>query len=434
MNFEELRLSKQLIQALEDIDIVEPTPIQEKCFSKISSGADVVGVAQTGTGKTFAYLLPIINMLEYSTQKNPRVLILVPTRELVMQVKSEAEKLAKYKSFRIKCVYGGANINTQKEYLYDNGCDIIIGTPGRVFDIAVTGVLRLSGVRRLVIDEVDEMLSLGFRPQLEQIFEMLPQKRQSLMFSSTLTDDVNKFIDSHFRSPITVEVTRRCTPIEKIEQRVYALPNFNTKVNFLTSVLCDTKEFVKTLIFAESKKQADMLFDRLDIKFPEKVGVTHSNKSQNYRFNAVKRFENGEISILIATDVVARGVDFTDISHVINISPPENPIDYIHRIGRTGRADKNGVSLLFVAPYENNLYEEVRKIAGNNISEMEIPANVEVSNLLLEDEKPTAVHKVYVTAPSLKKSGGAFHEKSAKRQKTNSGGLKDKAKRKRRNK
>lgn len=431
MNFDELRISKQLVNALEDIDIVEPTPIQEKCFPRIAAGADVIGVAQTGTGKTFAYLLPILNSLEFSTQKNPRVLVLVPTRELAVQVRDEAEKLAKYKSFRIKCVYGGANINTQKDNLYSEGCDVLIGTPGRIYDIAVTGVLRFASVKRLVIDEVDEMLSLGFRPQLEQIFEMLPQKRQSMMFSSTLTDEVNAFIHKHFRSPETIEVTRRCTPIEKIEQRVYMLPNFNTKVNFLTTVLADADEFPKVLVFAENKKHADLLFDKLSLAFPERVGVTHSNKSQNYRFNAVKRFEDGVFNILIATDVVARGIDFSDISHVINMSPPENPIDYIHRIGRTGRADKDGVSLLFVAPYEEDRYAEVRKIAGDNVSELDVPEGVAVSNLLLEEEKPVATHKIYLKAPSLKNSCGAFHERSAKRQKTNSGGLKDKAKRKR---
>ena len=261
MNFDELRISKQLVNALEDIDIVEPTPIQEKCFPRIAAGADVIGVAQTGTGKTFAYLLPILNSLEFSTQKNPRVLVLVPTRELAVQVRDEAEKLAKYKSFRIKCVYGGANINTQKDNLYSEGCDVLIGTPGRIYDIAVTGVLRFASVKRLVIDEVDEMLSLGFRPQLEQIFEMLPQKRQSMMFSSTLTDEVNAFIHKHFRSPETIEVTRRCTPIEKIEQRVYMLPNFNTKVNFLTTVLADADEFPKVLVFAENKKHHHPLSD-----------------------------------------------------------------------------------------------------------------------------------------------------------------------------
>ena len=431
MNFDELRISKQLINALEDIDIVEPTPIQEKCFPRISSGAVVIGVAQTGTGKTFAYLLPIFNALEFSEQKNPRVLVLVPTRELAVQVRDEAEKLAKYKSYRIKCVYGGANINTQKDNIYTDGCDVLIGTPGRIYDIAVTGVLRFASVKRLVIDEVDEMLDLGFRPQLEQILEMLPQKRQSMMFSSTLTDEVSAFIQKHFRNPETIEVTRRCTPVEKIEQRVYMLPNFNTKVNFLKTILADADEYPKVLIFAENKKQADRLFDMLDARFPERVGVTHSNKSQNYRFNAVKNFEEGKYNILIATDVVARGIDFTEVSHVINMSPPENPIDYIHRIGRTGRADKDGVSLLLVAPYEENLYAEVRTVAGENISECEIPDGVEVSSLLLEEEKPTVSHKIYLKAPSLKNSGGAFHERSDKRKKVNSGGLKAKAKRKR---
>jgi len=431
MNFEDLRISKQLINALEDIDIVEPTPIQQKCYPRIVAGADVVGVAQTGTGKTFAYLLPILNSLEFSTQRNPRVLILVPTRELAVQVRDEAEKLAKYKSFRIKSVYGGANINTQKDDLYSAGCDVLIGTPGRIYDIAMTGVLRFASIKRLVIDEVDEMLSLGFRPQLEQIFEILPQKRQSLMFSSTLTDEVNAFIGKYFRSPETIEVTRRCTPIEKIEQRVYMMPNFNTKVNFLYKILADAEEYPKVLIFVESKKIADLLFDRLNEKFLGRVGVTHSNKSQNYRFNAVKKFEDGVFNILIATDVVARGIDFANISHVVSMSPPENSIDYIHRIGRTGRADKDGVSLLLVAPYEKARYEEVRAIAGSNVSDLDMPTDVEISNLLMEDEKPVVSHKIYIKAPSLKNSGGAFHERSAKRQKTNSGGLKDKAKRKR---
>ena len=410
---------------------MEPTPIQEKCFPKISSGADVVGVAQTGTGKTFAYLLPIFNSLEFSEQKNPRVLVLVPTRELAVQVRDEAEKLAKYKSYRIKCVYGGANINTQKDNIYSEGCDVLIGTPGRIFDIAVTGVLRFPSIKKLVIDEVDEMLSLGFRPQLEQIFDMLPQKRQSMMFSSTLTDEVTSFIQKHFRNPETIEVTRRCTPVEKIEQQVYKLPNFNTKVNFLSDILAEAEEYPKVLIFAESKKQADRLFDMLDQKFPDRVGVTHSNKSQNFRFNAVKNFESGKYNILIATDVVARGIDFTDVSHVVNMSPPENPIDYIHRIGRTGRADKDGVSLLLVAPYEEEKYAEVCKLAGTNIVEHEVPESVAISNIMLEEEKPTITHKIYLKAPSLKNSGGAFHERSDKRKKVNSGGLKAKAKRKR---
>jgi ATP-dependent RNA helicase RhlE len=182
VNFVDLRIATPVLNALDDLGFVYPTPIQEKCYRRITSGVDVVGVAQTGTGKTFAYLLPIISHLEFTTQKHPRVIIIVPTRELVKQVHEEAEKICKYKNIEIKSVFGGANINTQKKYLYDGGCDIIIGTPGRLFDIAVTGVLRFSNIKKVVIDEVDEMLSLGFRPQLEQIFEMLPEKRQHIMF------------------------------------------------------------------------------------------------------------------------------------------------------------------------------------------------------------------------------------------------------------
>lgn len=430
MTFEEFPLSTPLLRALEDIDIVQPTPIQEKTYRRIAAGGDLVGIAQTGTGKTFAYLLPIINGLEFSTQKHPRVIIIVPTRELVMQVKGEAEKLASYKNFRIKCVYGGANINTQKDNLYEGGCDILIGTPGRIYDIAVTGVIRLNSIKKVVIDEADEMLGLGFRPQLEQILEMIPQNHQTLMFSSTLKDDVATFINKNFKTPEVVEVAKRSTPIEKINQVVCEIPNFNTKINFLKYVLKDSS-FKKTLIFAESKKHADLLFEKLSADFGDRVGVTHSNKSQNFRFNAVRAFEECRSNILIATDVVARGVDFTDISHVISMSPPENSLEYIHRIGRTGRADKSGNSILLYSPYEQSLFDAVMEYAGDNVRHVEIPTEVEISNVLNEEEKPIVAFKQYFRNPTLKNSGGAFHERSEKRKKTNSGGLKQKAKRKR---
>lgn len=430
MNFEELRVSTPLLNALEDMDFVYPTAIQQLCFRRISSGTDVVGIAQTGTGKTFAYLLPVINQLEFSEQKHPRIIIIVPTRELVIQVKNEAEKLCKYKNVRIKAVFGGANINTQKEYVYTGGADIIIGTPGRLYDIAVTGVLRLNNIKKVIIDEVDEMLSLGFRPQLEQIFEMLPSKRQHLMFSSTLSENVNSFIDAYFNKPEKVEVTEQSTPVEKIVQKVYFVPNFNTKLELLKVLLNEKDVFVKNLVFVANKKQADYVYEHLSLIFAEEIGVIHSNKSQNFRFNAIKNFEKGKIRILIATDVVARGLDFSDISHVINFSPPDVAADYIHRIGRTGRAEKEGSSLLMISPYEQVQYEEVRKIAGKNINEELMPSGVTISKMLMEDEKPANIQKALNTTPDLKNSGGAFHEKGEKRKKTNSGGLKKKAKRK----
>ncbi len=429
MNFVDLRISNPILNALEDLEFVYPTPIQAKCFRRISSGNDVVGIAQTGTGKTFAYLLPILSRLEFSKQKHPRIIIIVPTRELVMQVKEAAETLCKYKDVRIKAVYGGANINTQKEYIYRGGTDIIIGTPGRLYDIAVTGMLRLNDIKNVVIDEVDEMLSLGFRPQLEQIFEMLPRKRQHMMFSATLSKDVEFFINEYFYEPEKVEVDSQSTPVEKINQTAVLIPNFTTKIDYLEKIL-GQEEFKKNLIFVSNKKQADLIFEKISPLFEGKIGVIHSNKSQNFRFNAIKKFEKGQFTALIATDVVARGLDFNEISHVINMTLPEVPSDYIHRIGRTGRAEKDGNAISFVAPYEEDIYNAIKEIAGPNLEEDVLPENIKVSNILLEDEQNIGKHKNYLKTPSIKSSGGAFHEKSDKRLKENSGGLRKKANKK----
>lgn len=431
VNFTELRVSNPLLNALEDLGFVYPTAIQQKCYRRITSGVDVVGLARTGTGKTLAYLLPIIDQLEFSDQKHPRIMIIVPTRELVIQVCNEAEKLCKYKTVRIKGVFGGANINTQKEYVYEGGADIIVGTPGRLYDIAVTGVLRLSNIKKLVIDEVDEMLSLGFRPQLEQILEMLPAKRQHLMFSATLSEDVNQFISTYFNSPEKIEADEQATPVEIIEQSAFFVPNFKTKIEFLKTLLRNSETFAKNLIFVADKKQADFVFDQLNTEFLE-IGVIHSNKSQNFRFNAIKNFDKAKITSLIATDVVARGLDFTDISHVINLSPPEVASDYIHRIGRTGRAGRDGTSILMVAPYEESFYAEVKKLAGVKIAQHELPTTVLVDKTLMEFEKPANLQKAIVTAPILKNNGGAYHKKGAKKLKENSGSVKSKAKKKRR--
>lgn len=430
MNFVDLRVSNPLLNALEDLEFVYPTPIQTQCFRRISAGNDVVGVAQTGTGKTFAYLLPILSKLEYSKQKHPRIIIVVPTRELVMQVKDAAEQLCKYKNVRIKAVYGGANINTQKTYIYKGGTDIIIGTPGRLYDIAVTGMLRLNNIKQVVIDEVDEMLSLGFRPQLEQILEMLPTKRQHLMFSATLSSDVDTFIKKYFYEPEKVEVDSQATPVDKINQSVVLIPNLTTKISYLKYLLRDADVYQKNLIFASSKKQADFIFEEINPEFENSIGVIHSNKSQNFRFNAIKNFESGKIKTLIATDVVARGLDFSNISHVINIAAPEIPSDYIHRIGRTGRADKDGNSILLVAPYEEDEYNAIKDIAGPKLTEELLPAEIKISHILLEEEKSFPKQKSYLKVPDIKNKGGAFHEKGEKKQKTNSGGLRQKAKKK----
>jgi len=421
VSFDALNLNNPLRNALADLKITKATTIQERAFAPIMSGRDVMGIAQTGTGKTFAYLLPLLRNLKFSQQKFPRILILVPTRELVQQVVSETEKLSAYMSVRVQGIYGGANINTQKERVYE-GLDVLVATPGRLIDIVVSGVLRLKSVQKLVIDEVDEMLNLGFRAQLVRIFDMLPEKRQNLMFSATMVPEVEQLIRSFFNNPIKIEAAATGTPLSQISAYAYHVPNYYTKLNLLEYLLLD-EDLSKVLIFVSNKKMADQLFEHLSQKYPEKLGVIHSNKSQNYRFRSVEDFEAGNTRLLIATDLVARGVDVSDVSHVINFDLPESPEAYMHRTGRTGRADKKGVAISFITLKEQNYQAGIEKLTGKAMDIRPLPEEVEVSQILTEDEMDKPVEVNYL--PKVKKpieGGGAYHDKKEKNKKTNQGG------------
>ena len=244
--FQELNLTKQLHNAIDDLGFKQPTPIQEESFSVILSGKDMVGIAQTGTGKTFAYMLPILRDLKFSKQDTPRVLVMVPTRELVLQVVEEIEKMAKYINVRVLGVYGGTNINTQKRAIAQ-GCDIIVATPGRLYDLALSRTLKMKSIQKLVIDEVDVMLDLGFRFQLMNIFEILPERRQNIMFSATMTEDVDALITDYFTSPTKISIAISGTPLDNISQQSYFVENFYTKVNLLSHLLKDKEEFRKVL-------------------------------------------------------------------------------------------------------------------------------------------------------------------------------------------
>ncbi|MDX1351180.1 MAG: DEAD/DEAH box helicase, partial [Putridiphycobacter sp.] len=348
------------------------------------------------------------------------VLIMVPTRELVVQVVNEVEKLTTYINTRIVGVYGGTNINTQKQAVYD-GVDILVATPGRLLDLALTGNLRLKQIQKLVIDEVDEMLNLGFRTQLTNILDILPQKRQNLMFSATLTEDVENLIKDFFYQPEKIEIVPVGTPLELIEQSAYLVPNFYTKINLLNYILED-ETLEKVLIFVDSKKLADRMADHIDGKFNDQIGVMHSNKSQNYRLNAIKKFENGEHRILIATDIIARGLDILDVSHVINFDTPDIPENYIHRIGRTGRADKKGGAITFVNEVEVPALALIEALMGQEIPKVDIPKAVPISAVFADDEIPNLADKHYLKEAKISHSQGAFHEKKDKNKKTNQGG------------
>lgn len=419
-NFDHLNLSKPLFKALEESGFTSLTPIQEKAYPVIMSGKDVVGIAQTGTGKTIAYLLPILRQLTYSEQRHPRVLIVVPTRELVVQVVDEINKLAKYMSVRVLGVYGASNINIQKQKVYD-GLDILVATPGRLIDLTLSRTLQLSACKKLVIDEVDEMLNLGFRAQLMQILERLPPRRQNLLFSATLSEDVEVMINKYFNAPEYVELLTRGTPLEKIIQQAYEVPNFYTKINLLKWLLTKDKTLQKTLLFVKNKNIADLIEKELS-EFSEEFGVIHSNKSQPHRFEMVKRFGEESLRLLIATDVIARGLDFKNVSHVINFDLPGEPGTYIHRIGRTGRAEKAGTALSFITEKEAEYRTTIELLMGKEIETLDLPEEVEISEELIPDEVPVTRDKNLKKAKKIPTPTGAFHEKKAKNAKVQLGG------------
>ncbi|MFN0214418.1 MAG: DEAD/DEAH box helicase [Saprospiraceae bacterium] len=417
MTFEELNLNAPLLNALSDLGLTEPTLIQQKAFSVIMSGRDVVGIAQTGTGKTYAYLLPILRQLNFSSQKEPRVLIVVPTRELVVQLVADARKLTAYMNLRVEGVYGGTNINTQK-LLVVNGLDILVATPGRLMDLALSGYLKLKQVKQFVIDEMDEMLSLGFRTQLTNILDLLPTKRQTLLFSATMSEEVDDLIQTFFKGPVIVEAVRAGTPLERIEQRVYHLPNFYTKLNLLEQLLATDESMQKVLIFGPSKRIADVIHKQLDARFPEQFEIVHANKSQNFRLNAVAAFEKGQCRGLICTDLLARGLDVSDVTHVINVDTPTDPETYIHRIGRTGRADRDGASVLFATENERPYQDAIEALMDKEIPEAPLPEDLKISDQLIESERYSGP-EIQLKLPP--KPTGAFHEKKAKNLKVNKG-------------
>ena len=418
--FQDLNLSNQLQYAIDDLGFSQPTQIQEKAFPVILSGKDMVGIAQTGTGKTFAYVLPLLRNLKFSKQANPRILVLVPTRELVLQIVEEIEKIASYMTVRVLGVYGGTNINTQKQAIVQ-GVDIIVATPGRLYDLALSRALKLKSIQKLVIDEVDIMLDLGFRFQLINIFEILPQRRQNIMFSATMTEDVDALINDYFLKPIHVSVAVSGTRLENISQQSYDVKNFYTKVNLLAHLLKDKETYKKVLVFVSNKKSADRLFEVIDEQFNSEVCVIHSNKTQNYRIRSIKQFDKGDNRILIATDVMARGLDLEEISHVINFDTPLFPENYIHRIGRTGRAEHEGKTILFSTEKEQEAKKAIEALMSYKIPVLDFPLEVEISQQLTPEERPKIVER---NNPSKSKNtaGASFHEKSKKNSKTNQGG------------
>lgn len=411
MGFQDLNVSKQILMALEEAGFENPTPIQEEVFSVSRSGRDLIGIAQTGTGKTLAYLIPMLMKLHYAQGLVPRALVIVPTRELVVQVCESVELLTEFMDIRCVGVYGGTNIRTQQDRVFE-GVDLLVATPGRFMDIYYNGIIRTKMIKTVVVDEADRLMDLGFLPQLKGIFEVLPEKHQTMLFSATFSEAVESLSRDFLNDPVRVEVARQATPVANVKQYRYDVPNISTKINLLKLLLTDKENFKKVMIFTETKKNADRIVERLADHWKGELSVIHSNKAQNTRLKALRAFKEGETRIMVASDVAARGIDVQDVSHVINFDIPSLAEEYVHRIGRTARAGKEGAAISFVSEVEEDRFMDIERLINQEVEILDLPEKLEISQLLLEEEQVQTNNIAYQRGKP--QGGGAFHAKKAK--------------------
>ncbi len=412
-SFEGFNLNKQLLQAIADQGFVTPTEIQQKCIPSALAGQEIIGIAQTGTGKTAAYLLPILMKVKYAQGDEPRAVILAPTKELTIQISEHAAELARYTDLRILPIYGGIGPKTQIEMIR-KGVDIIIATPGRFLELYSRGELLTSAIKFLVLDEADRMMDMGFMPQLRKMLEVLPRKRQNLLFSATFSERVEKLSAEFLEFPIRIEVTPQATAAKQVEQEIYHLPNLKTKMNFLEYLLRDKDEYNRVMIFTRTKDVANDIFGFLDRKDLGPVKVIHSNKGQNSRINAVNEFKDGTLRILVSTDVTARGIDVTKVSHVINFDVPVLYEDYVHRIGRTGRAFQEGKAITFATKAELYHVEKIEKLIRAKIPLKELPVDLVVAKTSFSESQAMKLDVDWQKRKEDPEFMGAFHEKKRK--------------------
>lgn len=409
--FDEFKLNRQILNAVEEAGFTEATPIQEKAIGPVLSGQDLFGIAQTGTGKTAAYVLPMLMKLKFAQGDNPRALILVPTRELAMQIEEQVKLFSTYTDLRTVVIFGGLGPKTQKEAIA-KGVDILVATPGRFLDLYLTGDINTRSLQFLVLDEADKMMDMGFIGSIHRILEVVPRKRQNLLFSATMSDLVHKIAGDFLKNPLTVEVATQATPAQTVTQLMYAVPNFKTKINLLQHLLKNDEEFKRLIIFCKTKTVADNINSFIVRRFGEDaVRVIHANKGQNTRINSINSFKEGNIRVLVATDVASRGIDVSEVSHVINFDVPIIVEDYVHRIGRTGRAFNEGTAITFYNEAERYYIDKIEKLIRQQIPELQLPAEVFIEETPYEEKQLIARE---IDAQKRKENPdfkGAFHEK-----------------------
>lgn len=417
MNFKDLQITREFINAIEDLGFDQPTDIQIKAIPQIRAGQEVIGIAQTGTGKTAAYLLPILQFIKYPQGNDPRCLILVPTKELVLQVLRNAQDLSKYTEIRTIGLYGGVGPKKQIEELSE-GVDIIVSTPGRFMELYSKNEIKTKQIKHIVMDEADRMMDMGFMHQIKKIQEVLPTKRQNLLFSATFPEKVERLSEEFLLWPKKIEITPQATPVETVEQELYRVPNFMTKLNLLLHFLTAFEdEFQRVLIFVGTKQLAKNISRFLERKNVGEIRTIHSDKGQNSRINAMDDFKKGDIRILVSTDVSARGIDVPDVSHVINFTVPQTYEDYVHRIGRTGRAFKTGKAVSFMDVTEKYHVKKIEDLIRQLIPIKELPEDVfieETDKKEKQEQARTLDWQKRREDPTFK---GAFHKRKPKSEK-----------------
>ncbi len=410
--FESLGITRQFLNAMDGMGLSAPTEIQEKAITPALSGQDILGIAQTGSGKTLAFLIPLVMKIKYAQGEHPRGLILAPSKELVVQIYRVLELLTANTDIRLACLYGGVGKTEQIETL-EAGVDIVVSTPGRFLDLYSLGHIFTRLIKTLVLDEADRMMEMGFMPQLRNILEKIPVKRQNLLFSATFPERVERMAEEFLEFPTRVESSDSQKPVKEVEQFWYAVPNFRTKLNLLLRLLQD-KSWDRLIIFCRTKDSAERVSHFLGRREVGEVRVLHSNKGQNTRINALDEFGEGKVRILVTTDVTSRGIDVAHVSQVINFELPKTPEDYLHRIGRTARINRKGMAISLVNKVEKFFLENIEAFIDSAIPEKALPEGV-YSGEFLPGEKQELDRDFDSQKkrrdPSFK---GAFHEKKRK--------------------
>ncbi len=369
MSFNDLGLAPELLRALAEKGYTTPTPIQRAAIPGVLAGRDVLAGAQTGTGKTAAFVLPILQKLATQSGRLPRALVLTPTRELAAQVAESARAYGSHVNLRTLVIFGGVSEKPQIEALR-TGCDLLVATPGRLLDLAERGLLDLGQVRCCVLDEADRMLDMGFIHAIRQILKLLPRERQMLMFSATYSTDIRALASHSLRAPLTVEVAPRNATAERIEQHVYRVPQEHKRD--LLVHLIDSGNWHQVLVFTRTKHGANRLTQAL-VAGGVRAAAIHGNKSQAARMRALSDFKENRITALVATEVAARGLDIRELPHVVNFELPNVPEDYVHRIGRTARAGGSGAAISLVAPQEAPLLKDIERLLGHSLPLAALP-------------------------------------------------------------